>query len=72
MVVIGKDYHHTAISRTVGLPAAMGVKLILTNQIQERGVLAPITPDIYLPILQELASYGIDFKEETHEIFPNV
>jgi hypothetical protein len=25
-----------------------------------------------LPILQELASYGIDFKEETHEIFPNV
>ncbi|MBX7243099.1 MAG: saccharopine dehydrogenase NADP-binding domain-containing protein [Bacteroidia bacterium] len=65
MAVIGKDYHHTAISQTVGLPAAMGVKLILQGKITGRGVLAPVTPDIYLPVLEELTEYGIVFSEKT-------
>jgi saccharopine dehydrogenase-like NADP-dependent oxidoreductase len=64
MVVIGRDYEHTAISQTVGLPAAMGVKLIAQEKITGRGVLAPITPDIYVPILNELAEYGIQFVEK--------
>ncbi len=65
MAVIGKDYHHTAISQTVGLPAAMGVKLILQGKIKGRGVIAPVTPDIYLPILEELKDFGIVFSEKT-------
>lgn len=68
MGLIGKDFHHTAISQTVGLPAAMGVKLILQNKVEGRGVLLPITPDIYHPILDELTTYGIVFKENTVEV----
>lgn len=65
MSVIGKDYSHTAISRTVGLPAAMGVKLILQGKINRSGVIAPTTPDIYNPILTELKEHGIFFSEKT-------
>lgn len=67
MVVVGKDYEHTAISQTVGLPAAMGVKLILQEKIIERGVIAPITSDIYVPILNDLAEYGIAFTEKVEK-----
>ncbi len=68
MAVIGRDHEHTAISQTVGLPAAMGVKLILQGKISHRGVLMPIYPEIYAPILTELAEYGIVFSEKTRFI----
>lgn len=68
MAVIGRDHEHTAISQTVGLPAAMGVKLILQGKINHTGVLMPIYPEIYSPILTELAEYGISFSETTIEL----
>ncbi len=63
MVVKGKDHTHTAISATVGLPAAIGAKLILQDKIQARGVLIPTLPEIFEPILEELESLGIRFEE---------
>lgn len=68
MATVGKDYTHTAISQTVGLPAAIAVKLIAQGKIEQRGVLAPVTPDIYLPILNELALLGINFTEKIEKI----
>ncbi|MFN0203423.1 MAG: saccharopine dehydrogenase C-terminal domain-containing protein [Bacteroidia bacterium] len=68
MAVIGTDHEHTAISKTVGLPAAMGVKLILQNKITKRGVIAPIYEEIYAPLLAELAENGVSFQEVTEEI----
>lgn len=65
LAVIGRDHEHTAISQTVGLPAAMGVKLILQGKISQKGVVMPIYPEIYTPILTELAQYGIQFSEKT-------
>lgn len=65
--VYGLDSQHTAISRTVGLPAAIATKLILQGKIPQRGVLLPIHPEIYEPILAELATLGIAFTE-TEEI----
>ena len=53
----------SSMSRTVGLPAAIGARLILEGRIKETGVRVPVTPDIYNPILDELSRLGIRFKE---------
>lgn len=54
----------TAIARTVALPAAMGVMLILENKITAKGVYRPVVPEIYNPILDELESMNIKMVEE--------
>jgi saccharopine dehydrogenase (NADP+, L-glutamate forming)/spermidine synthase len=54
----------SSMARTVGLPAAIGTKLILEGQIQEVGVHIPITPAIYIPILEELKGMDIAFTEK--------
>ena len=54
----------SSMARTVGLPAAIGTKLILEGKIQERGVHIPVIPDIYVPILEELKGIGIAFSEK--------
>lgn len=54
----------SSMARTVGLPAAIGTKLILEGKIQELGVHIPVTPSIYIPILEELKEMGISFKEK--------
>lgn len=61
---IGKD---TAVARTVSLPAACAVKLIIDGEIKERGVHIPTHPDIYEPVLDELKNLGIEMREEVKE-----
>jgi hypothetical protein len=46
------------------LPAAIAVKLILEKKIEVTGVLRPVIPQIYNPILNELKTLGIEMKEE--------
>jgi saccharopine dehydrogenase-like NADP-dependent oxidoreductase len=53
----------SSMSRTVGLPAAIGARLILEGRIKETGVRVPVTPDIYNPILDELSRLGVRFQE---------
>lgn len=54
----------TSISRTVALPAAIAVKLILNGEITDRGVQIPVTKTIYEPVLNELEKLGIVMTEE--------
>lgn len=54
----------TSIARTVGLPAAIGVKMILDKKITEKGVHIPVSKSIYEPILTELEKLGIAMTEE--------
>lgn len=64
MVLTGNDEEDTAIARTVGLPMAMMVKLVATGQLASlAGVHVPLMPEVYQPILRELAQYGIGFIE---------
>jgi len=63
MVCIGTDQTYTAMAKTVGLPVAMATLQILNNNIQARGVLLPITKEIYEPILSELEQFGVVFNE---------
>ena len=68
MVAKGVDHQHTAISRTVGLPAAIGAKLILNGEIKSRGVILPTQKEVYEPILDELADLGIGYTSIDREI----
>lgn len=63
MVVIGDEEPRTAMAKTVGLPMAIAAKLILNGTITTPGVHAPVTKEIYEPILNELESFGISFEE---------
>lgn len=67
MVTIGEDQTYTAMSKTVGLPVGMATLKILNGDIARKGVLRPIYPDIYNPILKDLEAYGIKFKEQNVE-----
>ncbi len=64
MVTIGEDQIYTAMSKTVGLPVAIASLKILNKEITTPGVLRPIAKEVYEPILEELETYGVLFKEE--------
>lgn len=64
LVVCGEDNAKTAMAKTVGLPLAMAVRRLLKGEIALRGVQVPVMPDLYEPILAELATYDIVFKEK--------
>lgn len=64
LVVKGDDEIHTAMAKTVGLPAAIAVKLILNGTITLTGVQIPVMKAIYEPVLNELRAYGIVFSEK--------
>lgn len=68
LAVIGDDQVHTAMARTVGLPIGIGTKLLLNGKIDDRGVLLPLKPEIYSPILKELEKLGVVFKEDEIEV----
>ncbi|AYN69415.1 saccharopine dehydrogenase [Euzebyella marina] len=63
MAVIGENRTHTAMAKTVGLPVAMATLAILNKKITTPGVQIPLKSEVYEPILSELKSYGIAFKE---------
>lgn len=64
LLVFGDDPRYTAMAKTVGLPVAIAVKLILNGEIKSTGVKIPTTKDIYVPVLKELKENGINFIEE--------
>ena len=68
LAVKGTNPIHTAMARTVGLPIAIGTKLLLNGQVSGRGVLMPVMPELYNPILDELATLGISFTEREIDV----
>ena len=63
MVCVGEDQTYTAMSKTVGLPVAIATLQILNGKITTPGVQLPITKEVYSPILAELETLGVVFKE---------
>jgi len=51
LIQIGDRKGFSAMSITVGTPTAIGAQLILDEKISERGVIIPVYPDIYNPVL---------------------
>jgi saccharopine dehydrogenase-like NADP-dependent oxidoreductase len=64
MLDFGSPLTDTSIARTVALPAAIGVEMILKSEIRETGVHIPVIPAIYNPVLNALEVLGIKMNEE--------
>ncbi|KAK6638413.1 hypothetical protein RUM44_008842 [Polyplax serrata] len=65
MVVYGQrpGQGHSAMSWTVGYPAAITAQMVMDGEIQRRGVLYPFTPDIYRTLLARLRAEGLEATE---------
>jgi saccharopine dehydrogenase (NADP+, L-glutamate forming) len=63
LVTQGVDSINTAMARTVGLPLGIAAKLLVQGKIKERGVVIPVSKEIYEPVLGELRSLGIELSE---------
>jgi saccharopine dehydrogenase-like NADP-dependent oxidoreductase len=58
----------SSVSRTVALPAAIAVKMILNKEMNLNGVQIPVIQEIYTPILDELEIMGIKFTEKIESL----
>lgn len=63
LIVKGENNLRTAMAKTVGLPLGIAAKLILNGKIKALGLKIPTTKDIYDPVLKELESFDIVFRE---------
>lgn len=68
MVTLGEDSVRTAMARTVGLTVGIGAKLVLTGEIDRRGIVIPTVPEVYKPVLLELRQHGIAFEERVEPL----
>ncbi|MCA0236916.1 MAG: saccharopine dehydrogenase NADP-binding domain-containing protein [Bacteroidetes bacterium] len=64
LIMKGHDGSDTAMSRLVGLPLGIFVKLLLLGKISTTGVNIPTMPEVYEPVMQELEEHGVRFIEE--------
>ena len=63
LVDYGIPHGDTAMARTVADAAAIGVRMILEGRLTQRGVISPVEPDVYAPIMKDLEGAGITFEE---------
>jgi saccharopine dehydrogenase-like NADP-dependent oxidoreductase len=64
MLDFGSPSTDTSVARTVALPAAVAVEMILNGKINLHGVHIPVIPEIYNPVLNRLETMGIKMTEE--------
>ncbi|WP_205502789.1 saccharopine dehydrogenase family protein [Rufibacter psychrotolerans] len=67
LVVLGEDEVQTAMAKTVGLPVGIATRLLLEGKLTSTGVVVPLQPDLYEPILAELETHGVQFTEREEE-----
>ena len=52
-------------AKLVGVPCAVGVKMVLDGRISEKGILAPVNERLAAPLRKELCDkHGIYMKEK--------
>jgi len=68
LIDFGIPHGDSSMSRTVSLPAAVATRFILEGRFNKAGVIIPVMPEIYEPVLKELGTLGIECKEKYYEI----
>jgi saccharopine dehydrogenase-like NADP-dependent oxidoreductase len=63
LVAFGLPGGDSAMARTVSLPLAAATRRMIEGEVAQRGVIAPVRPEIYRPVLDELVTAGIEFEE---------
>ena len=64
----GEPNGDSAMSRAVSLPAAIAARRILEGKIAAKGVHRPTLPEIYHPVLEEMAALGFPFVDKREKI----
>jgi saccharopine dehydrogenase-like NADP-dependent oxidoreductase len=67
LTAFGTPDGETAMAKTVSLPSAIAVELIMDKEITSPGVHIPVEPEIYEPVLKGLKAIGIEVKETRME-----
>lgn len=62
-LVVRGEAEETAMAKTVGVPAAIGARMLLEGGVVEPGTKIPINKEIYEPALRELEAEDIVFAE---------
>ena len=65
LVDYGDPNGYSAMAKLVGVPCGIAVKQVLDGTISKKGILAPMSPAINNPLIEELKKYGIALKEQT-------
>lgn len=63
LVVYGDPSGHTAMAKCVGYPLGIAAKMLLGGEIQRKGIVLPMTTEIYHPMLRRLKAEGISAVE---------
>ncbi len=64
LIDYGIPFGDTSMARTVSLPMAIGTRMMAEGRIALTGVLIPVLPEIYEPILKELETLNIKMEEK--------
>ncbi|XP_019934960.2 alpha-aminoadipic semialdehyde synthase, mitochondrial [Paralichthys olivaceus] len=65
LVVYGDPSGFSAMAKTVGYPTAIAARMVLEGEINTKGLVAPMTKDIYGPILARLKEEGLRFMSKS-------
>jgi saccharopine dehydrogenase-like NADP-dependent oxidoreductase len=68
MIDFGIPGGDSSMNRTVGLPAAVGVRFIAEGRFTRPGVVVPVMKEFYEPALEELERLGIQFEEHVQTL----
>jgi saccharopine dehydrogenase-like NADP-dependent oxidoreductase len=68
MVDFGIPGGDSSMNRSVGLPAAVVTRFVLEGRFLQPGVVVPVMPELYEPVLEELERLGISFTETVEEL----
>jgi saccharopine dehydrogenase (NADP+, L-glutamate forming)/spermidine synthase len=68
LIAYGDPGGDSSMALTVGTPAAIAATLVLDGRVPEKGLVMPVLPHIYDPILDELETLGVAFHETTEAI----
>uniref|UniRef100_A0A8D0GQF9 Alpha-aminoadipic semialdehyde synthase, mitochondrial n=1 Tax=Sphenodon punctatus TaxID=8508 RepID=A0A8D0GQF9_SPHPU len=65
LVVYGDNKGYSAMAKTVGYPTAIAARMVLDGEINTKGMVIPLTKNIYGPILERIRSEGISYRTES-------
>uniref|UniRef100_A0A3P8UP07 Aminoadipate-semialdehyde synthase n=1 Tax=Cynoglossus semilaevis TaxID=244447 RepID=A0A3P8UP07_CYNSE len=65
LVVYGDPGGFSAMAKTVGYPAAIAARMVLDGEITKKGLVVPVTKDIYGPMLARLKDEGLYFMSKS-------
>uniref|UniRef100_A0A8C7URV5 Aminoadipate-semialdehyde synthase n=1 Tax=Oncorhynchus mykiss TaxID=8022 RepID=A0A8C7URV5_ONCMY len=65
LVVYGDSNGFSAMAKTVGYPAAIAARMVLDGEIRTKGLVVPMTKDIYGPALKRLQEEGLKFTSKS-------